>query len=69
MPNKITVSKLSNSYHAGDWHDRPLGWTVRGPGLEIQNFSTREHARAYADIRRHTDTAAKAQREYVWVKF
>lgn len=49
---RLIVEPLPSPEHAGDWHDAPLKWIVRGPGAEIQKFSRKVDARQYASIRR-----------------
>lgn len=54
MNANIIVSRLPQPEHAGDWHDKPLRWSVDGPREECQKFSTRKDAEAYARIRRRS---------------
>jgi hypothetical protein len=49
--NKITIIKLSSPEHHGDWHDRPLKWSVVGPGTEIQKFASKSEAAKYRSCR------------------
>lgn len=44
----------------GDWHDKPLRYAVKGPGAEVQKFSTKKDALKYASIRRKAATQAEA---------
>lgn len=55
----IKIEKMAKAQASGDWHDRPLRWSVTGPANEVQKFPTWKEARKYAVIRR----AAKDQRE------
>lgn len=57
---KVTVSRLPSSIGSGDWHDRPLRWMAKGPGREVQHFSTRKEADAYARIRRASGSEFEA---------
>lgn len=47
----VTISKIAPLFH-GDWHDKPLRYEVRGPGVDLQRFSTKKDALRYASIRR-----------------
>lgn len=49
---QIQVQQLATEIHDGDWHDKPLRWTVQGPASEVQNFSTKKDAMKYASCRR-----------------
>jgi hypothetical protein len=47
----ILISKLPHEIHCGDWHDRPLRWSVvvpENPRVFNQNFSTLKNSRIYA---------------------
>lgn len=61
----IVVQKMERKEHQGDWHDKPLGWEVLGPGDERQMFSSRNNARRYAAIRRKSVDFGEACRRYV----
>jgi len=52
MKVTVTVSKLARPQYSGDWHDKPLRWSVDGPRSECQKFSTKQDALQYARIRR-----------------
>lgn len=54
MNDKITIEKLPNPEHSGDWHDAPLRWIVKGPGTETQKFATKAHATLYRRCRRQS---------------
>jgi hypothetical protein len=54
-----TVTKLDRPEHAGDWHDKPLRYRVDGLP-EIQKFSTKKRAHAWARIRRKCATFNEA---------
>ena len=60
----ITVTRLDQPYHSGDWHDKPLAWAVDGPGLEVQHFSTRKNAELYARCRRKASGMNEASNLY-----
>lgn len=61
----ITIKKLEQPIHDGDWHDKPFKWAVTGPGQEYQIFSTKTYALAYASIRRKVDTKNEAFARFV----
>ncbi len=61
----IIVEKLSSEIHDGDWHDKPMRWTVKGPGQEVQNFSTKASANQYRTIRRTSSSFAEASTRYL----
>jgi hypothetical protein len=61
---KLTIEKLARSEHQGDWHDKPLRWAVRGPGLEVQKFSVKAEAKKYAARRRRHADQSSAIRNY-----
>jgi hypothetical protein len=63
--NRISISKLERPQYAGDWHDKPLRWSVKGPGSEEQHFSTRPDARLYARIRRGAETFREALSRFI----
>lgn len=60
----ITVSRLPTPLVSGDWHDKPLVWTVQGPSGEVQHFRTKAWALAYARARRKSGSFAEAQRRF-----
>ncbi len=62
---KITITKLVNPMHVGDWHDAPLKWTVNGPYNEVQHFETKKNALRYVSIRRKTSDPVEINRQYV----
>ena len=66
---KIVVEALPEPIYAGDWHDKPLRWTVKGPGNEVQNFSTKTWANKYKCIRRKSVTKHVAMNEFVRQEF
>ncbi len=49
---KLLIEPLPSPEHAGDWHDAPLKWIVRGPGAEVQKFSRKVDAALYRRLRR-----------------
>lgn len=61
----VTVSALAVPYRDGDWHDKPLRHTVQGPGVDVQNFSTKKDALKYASIRRRAASQAEACRLFM----
>jgi hypothetical protein len=61
----VTVTRLDVPIHEGDWHDKPLRWTVRGPASEVQNFSTKKEALHWARIRRACPDFRAAVRQYL----
>lgn len=44
------ISRLAVPIRAGDWHDRPLKWTVTGLP-EVQHFATKKDAISWARLR------------------
>ncbi len=62
---RVAVSALDNPYHDGDWHDKPLRYSVTGPGVEVQNFSTKKDATKYASLRRRAATQQEATRAFI----
>jgi hypothetical protein len=65
MKSKVKVSRLENPYHAGDWHDPVLKWTVTGPNNERQDFSTKKDALLYAKCRRNSASFKEAGDKYL----
>ena len=63
MP-KVVVEKLPHILHDGDWHDKPLKWTTKGPNKEFQNFSTKKNALEYAKYRRRSESDLEAIQKY-----
>lgn len=61
---KITVARLEREIHEGDWHDAPSRWNVTGPGTEVQRFSRKVDALAYARVRRASPDFYAAVRAY-----
>ena len=61
----ITVAKLPSPIRSGDWHDNPLKWTVQGPGLERQYFTTKAWALRYASLRSRAVSAAEAGQQFL----
>ena len=61
----VTVSRLAEPQFSGDWHDKPLVWTVQGPSSEVQNFRTKAWALAYARLRRQSNSFDEAQRRFI----
>lgn len=61
---KITVTSTAAVY-CGDWHDKPLRWKATGPGDEVQLFSTKRDATAYASIRRKSANFQTASAAFV----
>lgn len=61
----LVIEKLERPEHAGDWHDAPLRWVVKGPLDETQKFSTKEEATVYARIRRRSSTQVEAIHNFV----
>ena len=73
MAKQITVEKLERPLYCGDWHDKPLKWSVQGPananwpeGFEVQNFTTKKDASSYARCRMATDSMEEASK--LWFK-
>lgn len=60
----INVVSLANPVHAGDWHDKPLKWSVVGPDREVQNFRTKRDAERYRSIRKRSFSFTEAVKEY-----
>ena len=67
MNSKVTVERLQQVEHQGDWHDKPLKWKAVGPGNEVQKFSTQKEATSYAKIRRQTKDFATALLAFIVV--
>jgi hypothetical protein len=63
--NEILIKRLPTIEHHGDWHDRPIRWSVVGPGNELQKFSTRKEAEEYRRVRLRSATFAEAVKNYV----
>lgn len=63
--NKVTVTRMETPEHHGDWHDAPVKWQVKGPGKELQKFSTKKDATLYARIRRKCLTMNEACLAYM----
>lgn len=61
---QIEVIALAAPVHSGDWHDKPLRWTVQGPGTELQNFVTKKDAMRYRSIRKRSFSFAEAIKAY-----
>jgi len=62
----IIVQKLEHPIHAGDWHDKPLKWSVIGPDKEVQNFVTKKDAEIYRICRKRTNSRNEASQ--LWFK-
>lgn len=45
---------------SGDWHDEPLRWAVKGPGEELQKFSTYADAERYQNCRQRAKNQGEA---------
>lgn len=60
----FTISLLPHPEHCGDWHDKPLRYSVQGPANEIQKFSTKKEAIRYRSIRRQSATQHEAIRAF-----
>ena len=56
----ITIRLLKRPMHSGDWHDKPLKWTVNGPNNEVQNFVTKKDATLYKKLRRNAKDQLEA---------
>jgi hypothetical protein len=63
----LTVSELDRPIHSGDWHDKPLRWTVTGEGAQTQHFRTKRDAEAWARAYRDAATYNEASREWMRV--
>jgi hypothetical protein len=61
---QITIEKMERAERAGDWHDAPLRWIVKGPLAEAQKFSTKAEATLYARLRRN-NSFSEALRKYI----
>lgn len=62
--SEITVTKLACEEHWGDWHDKPLRWSVNGPRSECQKFSTKREAMQYATLRSRSSSQFEAIKAY-----
>jgi hypothetical protein len=51
--------------HCGDWHDKPVRYSVTGPNAEVQKFSTKKEAERYARMRRRAESQNEAMNRYV----
>lgn len=56
----LIVSRLPRPVHSGDWHDKPLQWTVTGEGAQEQMFRTKRHAEIWARCYRKAATFNEA---------
>jgi hypothetical protein len=56
----IIIEKLPHPERHGDWHDPLIKWAVRGPGAEVQKFSTLKEANSYSVCRRHAASQSEA---------
>ena len=56
----ITIQLLDRPIHSGDWHDKPLKWTVNGPNNEVQHFATKKDATLYKRLRRNAKDQSAA---------
>jgi len=61
----ITISPLAKPIYSGDWHDKPLRWSVDGPNTEVQQFSTKKDATLYRRIRRQSASLLEASNRFV----
>jgi hypothetical protein len=59
---KVTAIKPE---HYGDWHDKPVRYSVTGPMSEVQKFSTKKDAMRYAARRRRAASQQGAINQYV----
>ena len=57
---QIEIVKLQRPEHCGDWHDKPLRYSVNGPRSECQKFSTKKDAEKYASLRRRVTDQLEA---------
>lgn len=67
---KTAIARLPRPERCGDWHDKPLRWSVTStvPGqekAEFQKFATRKDAELYARIRRRSASFNEALKAYV----
>ena len=60
----MIVAPLDPPVHSGDWHDKPLRWTVTGEGKITQHFRTKRDAQIWARVYAKTDSFNTAQREW-----
>ena len=61
----MKIERLPHPVCSGDWHDKPLKWTVIGPGNEVQNFRTKKDATAYRRCRKVTSSIGEASRLFI----
>lgn len=62
----MKIERLPEPIASGDWHDKPLKWTVIGPGDEVQNFRTKKDATTYARIRKTAPSFREAARIFIF---
>ena len=62
---KIAIERLPHPEHYGDWHDKPLKWVVKGPGTELQKFSTKRDALLFARLRKGVDDMTEAYKAFL----
>jgi len=62
----MKIERLPEPIPSGDWHDKPLRWTVSGPGDEVQHFRTKKDARTYLRIRKNVATFREAARLFTF---
>ena len=62
----MKLERLPQPIPSGDWHDKPLKWTVIGPGDEVQNFRTKKDAAAYRRIRKTAPSFREAARIFIF---
>lgn len=60
----ITIEAIAPEA-SGDWHDKPSRYAVKGPGAEVQKFSTKKDAQKYASLRRKAATQTEAGDAFV----
>ena len=61
---QITIEQMPSLEYAGDWHDKPLKWIVKGPNAEVQKFSTKRDATLYRRCRKASKDMHEAGRNF-----
>jgi hypothetical protein len=62
----MKIERLPQPIPSGDWHDKPLKWTVIGPGDEVQHFRTKKDATTYHRIRKAAPSFREAARLFIF---
>jgi hypothetical protein len=63
---KIISVQAIRSEACGDWHDKPVRYSVTGPNNELQKFSTKKDALKYASLRRRAASQQEASYKFAF---